>query len=241
MSAFDQARFDVRCEWGERGLAALAPSSDVVIVVDVLCFSTCVDIATARGAEIVPFRFDYDAAREHAAGIGTEAAARRGQGRYSLSPGTFLDVPRGTRVVLPSPNGATLSVMAGERPTLAGCLRNAAAAAKAALELGRRVAVIPAGERWPDGTLRPALEDWLGAGAIVEGLSGSRSPEACAAAAAYRAARADLGAALSECGSGRELIARGYPQDIALASELDVSHAVPRLVEGAYVKTSGVA
>jgi 2-phosphosulfolactate phosphatase len=32
----DQSEFDVRCEWGEHGVAALAPISDVVNVIDVL-------------------------------------------------------------------------------------------------------------------------------------------------------------------------------------------------------------
>ena len=49
---WDQHPFDLRCEWGPRAVAALAPISDVVIVVDVLSFSTCVDIAVARGAKV---------------------------------------------------------------------------------------------------------------------------------------------------------------------------------------------
>ena len=35
-------------------MAGLAPA-DVTIVVDVLSFSTCVDVATARGAAILPY------------------------------------------------------------------------------------------------------------------------------------------------------------------------------------------
>ena len=49
-----EVTFDIRCEWGEAGVLALAPISEVVVVVDVLSFSTCVDIAVWRGGEILP-------------------------------------------------------------------------------------------------------------------------------------------------------------------------------------------
>ena len=50
---------------------------------------------------------------------------------------------------------------------LAGCLRNARAVAEFAQQAGRTFNVIPSGERWRDGSMRPALEDALGAGAIL--------------------------------------------------------------------------
>src|ERR1019366_6265595 len=53
---YDQAEFDLRFEWGERGASALAPISDVVVIVDILSISTCVDIATVRGATVFPYR-----------------------------------------------------------------------------------------------------------------------------------------------------------------------------------------
>jgi len=42
---FDQTAYRLRCEWGLRGLRELAPVSDVVIIVDVLSFTTALDIA----------------------------------------------------------------------------------------------------------------------------------------------------------------------------------------------------
>jgi 2-phosphosulfolactate phosphatase len=144
-------------------------------------------------------------------------------------------------LVLPSPNGATLLHLAAELNSnvLAGCLRNAAATAAACRPIEGNVAIIAAGERWRDsgnatGSLRPALEDLIGAGAILDALSLARpSPEALAAIAAYRAA-SDLGQWLRECASGRELIERGRAADVALAAQANVSRQVLRLRDGAF-------
>jgi 2-phosphosulfolactate phosphatase len=233
--SFDQSEFDHRCEWGEPGIASLCNISDVVVIVDALCFSTCVEIATARGAAIFPHRWGDGRALEFAHKVGAELAGPRGKGGYSLSPGSFLNISAGQRVVLPSPNGASLSLITKGTKTLTGCLRNAAAVARTASKVGSRVAVIPAGERWPDGTLRPCLEDLLGAGAILDRLPGSLSPEAEAAVKIYQAFRHHLRAKLYSCGSGKELIEWGFEQDIILASELNVSDCVPMLVDNAYV------
>ena len=234
---FDQSEFDIRCEWGEPGVAHLAPACDVVVIVDVLSFTTSVEIATSQGAVVFPYRWQDESAVTFAAAVTAEVARakRSGQG-YSLSPASLLHIPSGTRLVLPSPNGATLSLATGGTRTLAGCLRNARAVASAAQQVGRRIGVIPAGERWADGSLRPAFEDLIGAGAIISHLSGEASPEARAALAAYLDAKADLLHCLKGCGSGKELIERGFENDVRLASELDISACAPVLENGAYVK-----
>jgi 2-phosphosulfolactate phosphatase len=232
---FDQAEFDIRCEWGERGVSSLAPTSDAIIIVDVLSFSTAVVIATARGASVFPCRSQDDSRIEFARSVDAELAGPRGRAKYSLSPASLTSLPVGARLVLPSPNGSTLSLSAGGTPTFAGCLRNARAVAEAAFTCGPRVSVIACGERWKeDGSLRPAFEDLVGAGAIVSHLSGSRSPEAQAAVAAFRAAEVDLLSSLRQCSSGKELIAMGFEDDIPPAAELDVDECVPILEDGAY-------
>ena len=233
-----KARFDLSCEWGEAGVAALAPASDIVVVVDVLSFSTCVDIAVSRRGEILPYPHKGPEAEKFAQQHRAVLARSRGDGRFSLSPSTFLDIDPGTRVVLPSPNGAMVSLASRARTILAGCLRNAAAVARIAGERGRQIAVIPAGERWPDGTLRPSLEDWLGAGAILSHLSGRASPEARAAVAAFREHRNGLEEALLECESGRELEGWGYREDVLLAAMLDASGSVPVFDGVAYGSSS---
>ena len=107
--------------------------------------------------------------------------------------------------------------------------------AQAAKKYGRRIAIIPAGERWPDGSLRPSFEDLMGAGAIINFLDGKCSPEARTAKFAFLAAEKDLETQLLQCGSGKELIERGYREDVLLAAELNISDCVPTLQNGAYI------
>jgi 2-phosphosulfolactate phosphatase len=177
---FDQQEFDIRCEWGEHGVAVLAPTSDAVIIVDVLSFSTSVDIAVRNGALVFPYRWRDDRAAAFAVSVNAELAeSRRTSRRYSLLPASLLHIEPGTRIVLPSPNGATLTLAAQPTPVFAGCLRNAEAVALAARKVGPKLAIIAAGERWRDDhSLRPSFEDFIGAGAIIGCLGGRRSPEA---------------------------------------------------------------
>jgi 2-phosphosulfolactate phosphatase len=123
---------------------------------------------------------------------------------------------------------------AGALVVLAGCLRNASAVARAAREAGKDgpEAVVAAGERRPDGSLRPAVEDLLGAGAVLHALAGRPSPEARAAVAAFR--QRDLPGDLLACASGRELAALGRVAEVRLAAEHDVSRVVPVLRDGAF-------
>ena len=233
--SFDQTGFDIRCEWGLRGLHELAPLSDVVIIVDVLSFCTAIDVATARGAIIFPYPLKDGSAAEYAAAVNAKlATAERGEG-LSLSPASLRSIEAGCRLVLPSPNGAAVAFAAEHRHVLSACLRNASVAAGVAVRLGRTIAVIPAGETWEGGELRPCVEDLAGAGAVIASLPGSRSPEARLAAAAFEHFRTNPGETLRDCGSGRELFGRGFAADVELAAELDVSSNVPCLKDRAFV------
>lgn len=240
---YDQASYAVRCEWGLRGVEALAPLSDVVIIVDVLSFSTCVEVATARGGLIFPYAWRDDTAVAYAESKQALLAGSRSRfdTPYSLSPTSLLGMPRGTRLVLPSPNGSTLTQSAAPHaPVLAGCLRNCEAVAHFAQTLGETVTVIACGERWAaDHSMRPALEDGIGAGAILQYFSGPLSPEAQAAVAVFQQFQLGLAPALQACSSGRELIERGFAPDVDLAVAMNVSTCVPRLVEGAFVDQIG--
>src|SRR5690349_846810 len=110
MMYFAQDEFDIRCEWGAHGVATLAPISEVIIIVDVLSFSTAVDIAVSQGAIVYPYHLRDDSAVAYAKSFDAKLASfRRGAADgYSLAPTSLLNIPAGTRLVLPSPNGSTL-------------------------------------------------------------------------------------------------------------------------------------
>jgi 2-phosphosulfolactate phosphatase len=238
MAYFDQKPFDVRCEWGLAGVERIAPSG-VIVVVDVLSFSTSVDVALSRGATILPYCWNDDSAaayaREHSAELASHR--KRASGKYSLAPSSLTNAPPGLRLVLPSPNGSSLAfeARATGAMVLAGCIRNASAVAAWAQKSGKPITIVPAGERWPDGSLRPAIEDLIGAGAIIKSLPGRLSPEAHVAVAAFESVGTGLRNQLLQCSSGRELVDRGFAADVELASELDVSHTVPLLAGAAFI------
>ena len=233
---FDQSEYNVRCEWGEQGIVALASNSDVVIIVDVLSFTTAVEIAANQGAVVFPYRWKDETAYDFANSVEAEVADKNSVNNYSLSPTSLVKLPFGVRLVLPSPNGSTLSLLTGSKPTIAGCLRNCRAVAQSAMNKGQNIAVIPAGERWTDDTLRPCFEDLLGAGAIISHLRGTFSPEATVAVSVFNSLSKDIYNQLKSCISGKEKRHRAEENDVKLAAELNVSNCVPVLQNGAFVK-----
>jgi 2-phosphosulfolactate phosphatase len=242
----DQLGTGARFDWGLAGAAELGHSCAVLVVVDVLSFTTALDVAVGRGIRVHPFPWG-DQAEEYANRLGATVAVGRSalsQNRpWSLSPASLMRAPVVADLVLPSPNGSAICAAAGASgtPVIAACLRNAAAVVRWLKMSGyggvdRPVGVIASGERWPDGTLRPCVEDLLGAAAILDGLSdapGRLSVEAAVTLAAL-AAVPDPIAAVRGCVSGRELVARGFGADVDVAVAMNVSTTVPMIEHGAF-------
>lgn len=208
MPLFDQSRYQVRFDWGREGLERLAPA-EVVIVVDVLRFSSTVAARVAAGE---PVALDADA---HAVSI----------------------------------NGAALAEAASAQATvLLGGLCNPAAVARAVLtEQQRRgartsITVLAAGElagRDPDAALRFAVEDLLGAGAVIDALGAlgidHTSPEAAAGCEAFRGLRGAARHLLTASGSGQELVERDRRDDVLAAAAVDSIAVAPVLRGGMFV------
>ncbi|WP_280247854.1 2-phosphosulfolactate phosphatase [Nocardia abscessus] len=254
-----QRPWGVGLEWGSAGAMALGPGSACVVVVDVLSFTTSVSVAVEAGTRVLPYPWrdggaaEFAARRDAALAVGRRDVSERQP--WSLSPAALRAAPVAARLVLPSPNGSAIAAAVGGVPVVAACLRNASAVGRWIVEQGwgtvqRPVAVIAAGEHWPGrdvlrpavDVLRPAVEDWLGAGAVAAALAregaGPLSPEAGAAATTWEGIT-DGAALIRECASGRELADGGFAQDVAVATELDVSSVVPVLTEGAFADAAG--
>jgi 2-phosphosulfolactate phosphatase len=159
----------IHLEWGLQGLLHSA-SAQAVAIVDVLSFSTCIDVACGRGAKVWPCVFKDDPAAALAHSLQAQLAGRRGQPGPTLSPASLQTIDAGARLVLPSPNGSALSAQS----------------------------------------------------------------QALAAQAAFALHRGRLHDVLCTTDSGRELIERGFADDLHWACALNTSRAQPRLIDGAY-------
>lgn len=232
---FEQHGFEVRFGWGPHGLRRLARHVDAVVIVDVLSFSTAVDVALGRGVVVLPYKWHNGTEHDFASTMNAHVASRRGEPGWTLAPSSLTDAPGGLRLVLPSPNGSALTFGArdaGAQRVHVGCLRNASATA-AALDDATTIAVIAGGERWhgATGPMRPAIEDHIGAGAIITALGrASTSPEALVAQGTWEASTDRLLWMLRESASGRELRRMSDDKSISLAAEVNVSPIAPKLM-----------
>jgi 2-phosphosulfolactate phosphatase len=239
----------VRLAWGRRGAQAAAARGDILVVIDTLRFSTAAATAVHYGALIYPCATDEALVSALAERVGGEVALHKLRStpdtyasvptRFSLSPRSHLGIESGTRVVLPSPNGATCCQYGAQAAALfVGALVNAQAVAAAVSHLlaaadGLHATLLACGERWrePDeeGILRFALEDYLGAGAILSALPFTQTIEAQACSSTFQAMHERLDTVLWECESGQELRAKGLGEDVRFAAQLNIYDTVPML------------
>lgn len=244
---FSQPGTGVRCEWGHAGAAELGRVCAAMVVVDVLSFTTATCVAVSRGVRVHPFPWG-EQAHEYAKRVGAVVATGRSAVTaahpWSMSPAALATAPAIDDLVLPSPNGFAICAAAGATgiPVVAASLLNARAVAGWLLASGygttdAPIGVIAAGERWPDGELRPAIEDLLGAAAVIDGMTEAPAGLSLEAAVALGNLNAmpDVPATVRRCVSAQELIARGFGDDVEIAVRRDVSDVVPLLRGGAFV------
>ena len=244
-NVYSQSGFECRMEWGVRGVEEASARGDIIVIIDVLSFSSAVTTAVHHGVIIYPFSRVGDI---EAFGKAVDAEVLLGRkearelGRPSLSAPSFRDESnRGKRFFLSSLNGATCTKASQKVPALLiGCILNASAVARVANQLQKEkkanVTVIACGERWHGDDeehreLRPAIEDYLGAGAILSKLDGTKSPEARLCVTAFQNSKNELPELVWECASGRELREMAFEEDVSYPSQLDLLEDVPVLVQ----------
>lgn len=245
---FEQSPYECRVEWGRRGARDAARRGDIVIIVDVLSFSSTVISALSYGTTIYPYPPNLDG-KDYAHKVGADYILGRAEaakiGKPTLSPVTFNLENANKKYVLSSLNGAFCTWIASKVPALLiGSLLNASSVASVAnqfkLETQANITVVPCGEQWSDvreyeDALRPSIEDYLGAGAILSYLNGKKSPEAEVCIGAFHNSKQRLNELVWECGSGRELRDRGFEEDVKHCSRLNVYQTVPILYQDHFI------
>lgn len=245
---FDQSNYECRVEWGKRGAREAAERGDITIIVDVLSFSSTVVSAVSQGAIIYPYPPNLDG-KKYAHKIGGEYILGRNEaailGKATLSPISFNQTHANNKYVLCSLNGAFCTWIASKVPALLiGSLLNYKSVASVANDLRKKtntnITIIPCGELWNDireneDGLRPSIEDYLGAGAILSEIEGSKSPEAEVCIGAYLHSKHRIKDLIWESGSGRELRLKGFEDDVKHCSLLNKYKAVPILKDKCFV------
>ncbi|MCK6079933.1 2-phosphosulfolactate phosphatase [Microbacterium sp. EYE_5] len=202
-SAFDQSRYQLRFDWGVAGLRRLAPA-DVVVVVDVLRFSSTVS-AQVAGGEAVPHG---EAAHEISRNGAAVASAAADAGAVVFA-------------------GCLRNATAVARAVLAEQNRRAARTSVNVIAAGELAG------HGDTAVLRFSVEDQLGAGAVFAALESlgldHSSPEAAAASEAFRGLRSAVRHLLTASGSGQELLEAGNRAEVQAAAAHDADDAVPVL------------
>lgn len=250
---FNQNPYECKMEWGRRGAREAADRGDIVIIVDVLSFSSTVVSALNKGAIIYPYPPNLDG-KQYAESIGAEFILGRAEAarldKPTLSPVSFNQEHNRKKYVITSLNGSFCTWIASKVPALlVGSLLNARSVADAANLIQKQtkanITVIPCGEQWEDyklheDTLRPAMEDYLGAGAVLSYLAGNKSPEAELCATSFLQAKQNINEFIWDCGSGRELREKGFDSDVTHCSRLNVYQTVPVLCRDHFIEYSNL-
>jgi 2-phosphosulfolactate phosphatase len=208
-----------------------------VVVFDVLRATTSMTAALAAGVKGIRIFPDLDAAR---AAAGEFTGRRLLCGEHAClppagfdlgnSPGQFLPDHAGATLFMSTTNGTRAIIAARAAPlVLTGALVNAAAVAERLVHERRDVLLLCAGTNG-----RVAMEDVLGAGAVMHELSQGTevrlaSDVARVAVRLFDGARDELENVLADTQGGRNVIAAGLDDDIAFAANLNSVGVVGRV------------
>lgn len=209
-----------------------------VVVFDVLRATTTMTAALAAGVEQIRIFPDCETARRAAGAVPAPAPLLCGEVKclppegFDLgnSPGGLDPTRHVGRTLFMSTTNGTRAIIAARRAPLllAGALVNAGAVARVLHSAGRDATLLCAGT---DGQV--AMEDLLGAGAVLDALETARleSDLAQVALRLFRASRQDLTEVLSRAKGGQNVIRAGLPDDVSFCAALDRFDVVGRVLD----------
>ncbi len=233
-------------DWGVHGVKQAVKKGDIIIIVDVLSFSTSVAIAVKNSAFIFPALSNEDAVNIKDQ-FNTEISVKRNEvpskGNFSLSPATYYEIEPETKIALLSPNGATCTKQVDNSQSvfcgaLVNCSTVAEAAFNEAVKQNSNITVIACGERLK-GTddiykIRMAVEDYLGAGAILSKIPLPKTAESIVCENAYGKLVNHVPDLIWKCESGVELREINFGNDIHIATNLNSIPVAPVYRNGFY-------
>jgi 2-phosphosulfolactate phosphatase len=201
-----------------------------VVVLDVLRATTTMTAALAAGVKEILVQPDLDTVRKTATAFGGLALTCGEKDcvmppdfMLGNSPGGFVPTHAGRTVFMATTNGTKAIIAARQAARMfAGALVNAGAVARTVVATGSDVTLLCAGS---DG--RVALEDMLGAGAVLSAIEALGAPVLYAsdvtliARDLFTANRADLKSALARTRGGTNIIRSGLQDDIDFCAQLD--------------------
>jgi 2-phosphosulfolactate phosphatase len=202
-----EPEFDIHCCWGFKLDAEVIFSYDVCIIVDVLSFSTSLDLLLH--------------AKQNTENILASTNLIR-----KFSP---------KKLKITSPVGLPQQLKLHKKPVLVGCLRNARAVARIARQLGNTVLVIPMGDKLSEEEFKTCSEDFIAAGAIISYMKGVRSPESKAALDIYNTSKGDIEEMVKLSSSARHMTLKGFSTEVDQACQFNKSKHVPLLEKGTLI------
>lgn len=223
-------------------LATTPVDGRIVIVLDILFATTTMVTALAHGAsQVIPVE-NEDAARRESRSHPPESVVLAGELYAETLPGFAHPAPLrllqhgigGKTIVYSTTNGTVAMTLAGNAAHVyCGALLNARRLAEHVVARHPDQAVVIVCSGSGDNF---NLEDFYGAGYLVERLSGllgtqaDLSDAALAARSLYREARAPE--ALLECRVGRMMAARGLSEEVRFACRFDAFPVIAELRDG---------
>lgn len=218
-----------------------------VAVFDVLRATTTMTAALAAGVREIRVFDSLDAAA-HAAQTGGNSPLLCGERNclpppgFDLgnSPGSFTRALHAGRTVYMATTNGTRAIVAASatRLLLVGAVVNASAVAQQLREEGSDAILLCAGTGG-----EPALEDLLGAGAVLDALERLSAMElendiARIALRLFRSNRGNLRSIMAEATGGQNVLAAGLGADIDFAAKMDSINLVGRVHDGPLRVTS---